>query len=139
MIADPWRSPERAPRPGRIGCPATYAAGYLPRVGADDLTVVDLLEEIRAALDRLGPLLLGRTVDIEMPRLRVLANAAALRQEVADLVGSVVADTDAADSVTVRVGRVGKSARIDVVTDAGDVARSITVPMAPGASGHADA
>jgi signal transduction histidine kinase len=104
----------------------------------NDLTVVDLLEEIRAALDGLGPLLLGRTVDVEMPRLRVLADAGTLRQVLAELVGSAVADTDASDAITVRVSRAGKSARIDVVNDAGDVARSITVPMAPGASGHAD-
>lgn len=138
MIADPRRPPERGPRPGLIGLPATYAAGYLPRVGAEDPAVVDLLEVIRAALDGLGPLLDGRTVDVEMPRLRVLAEAVTLRQALADLVGSAVADTDASDSITVRVSRAGKSARIEVVIDAGDVARSITVPLAPGASGHAD-
>jgi signal transduction histidine kinase len=107
-------------------------------VGAEDPTVVDLLEVIRAALDGLGPLLDGRTVDVEMPRLRVLAEAVTLRQALADLVGSAVADTDASDSITVQVSRAGKSARIEVVNDAGDVARAITVPLAPGASGHAD-
>ena len=107
-------------------------------MGADDLTEVDLLEEIRAALDGLGPLLLGRTVDVEMPRLRVLADPAALRQELGNLVETAVADTDRSDAITLRVTRAGKSARIEVVNDAGDAARSMTVPMAPGASGHAD-
>ena len=108
-----------------------------------DLTVIDLLEEIRAALDGLGPLLLGRTVDVEMPRLRVLADAAALRQELGDLVEAAIASTGRSDAITVRVSRAGKSARIEIVSD-GDrgggtgVTSSITVPLAPGASGHAD-
>ena len=38
------------------------------------LTSVDLLEELRAALDELEPLLAGRIVDIEMSRLRVLVD-----------------------------------------------------------------
>ena len=38
------------------------------------LTSVDLLEELRAALDELEPLLAGRIVDIEMSRFRVLAD-----------------------------------------------------------------
>ena len=106
----------------------------------DDLTVVDLLEEIRAALDGLGPLLLGRTVDVEMPRLRVLADAAALRQELADIVETVIANTDRYDAITVSVARAGKSARIEIVSDRdGETGgSSITVPLAPGASGHAD-
>jgi signal transduction histidine kinase len=107
----------------------------------DDLTVVDLLEEIRAALDGLGPLLLGRTVDVEMPRLRVLADGVALRQELGDLVETAVTNTDRSDAITVRVARAGKSARIEVVSDRGEgtgTSSSITVPLAPGASGHAD-
>ena len=44
------------------------------------LTSVDLLEELRAALDELEPLLAGRIVDIEMSRLRVLADPMVLRR-----------------------------------------------------------
>jgi hypothetical protein len=41
---------------------------------------VDLLEEIRAVLDGLGSLLLGRTVDIEMSRVRLRADPMAFRR-----------------------------------------------------------
>ena len=49
---------------------------------------VDLLDEIRAALDELEPLLLGRVVDIEMARLRVLADRALFQRGFNELVGS---------------------------------------------------
>ena len=45
------------------------------------LTAVDLLEQLRAALDELEPLLAGRIVDIEMSRIRVLADPGLFRQE----------------------------------------------------------
>ena len=38
------------------------------------LQSVDLLDELRAAFDELEPLLAGRIVDIEMSRVRVLAD-----------------------------------------------------------------
>jgi hypothetical protein len=55
-----------------------------------------------------------------------------------------VADTEPTRSITVRVTRTGKSARVDVVND-GDGARSdeligsMTLPLAPGGSSAADA
>ncbi|MDQ1435231.1 MAG: hypothetical protein QOF59_2047, partial [Actinomycetota bacterium] len=45
------------------------------------LTAVDLLELLRAALDELEPLLVGRIVDIEMSRVRVLADPGLFRRE----------------------------------------------------------
>jgi hypothetical protein len=88
-------------------------------VDADGPTSVDLLEEIRAALDGLGSLLLGRTVDIEMSRLRVLADPTVLRRVLAELVGSAAAHSEPSDSITVRVTRTGKVARIEVVNESG--------------------
>ena len=93
-----------------------------PQRGADDadgLTSVDLLEAIRAALDELGPLLLGRMVDIEMPRLRVLTDPALCRRLLAELIGYAVAHSEPPDSITVRVARTGKAARIEVVSEGG--------------------
>jgi signal transduction histidine kinase len=108
------------------------------------LTSVDLLEQLRAALDRVEPLLAGRIVDIEMARLRVLAEPAQFGREFAALIESAVAESGPGRSITVRVARTGKSARIDVVNDgdtvgADDVIGSMTVPLAPGASSAADA
>jgi signal transduction histidine kinase len=108
------------------------------------LTSVDLLEELRAALDGIEPLLAGRIVDIEMARVRVLADPLLFRQEFASIVESAVAVTGPTRSITVRVARTGKSARIDVVNEsdgarADDVVGSMTVPLAPGASSAADA
>ena len=107
------------------------------------LTSVDLLEELRAALDELEPLLAGRIVDIELSRLRVLADPAVFRLEFASLIESAVAIAGPARSITVRVARTGKSARIDVVNEqdpeeADDVIGTMTLPLAPGASSAAD-
>src|SRR5206468_4716314 len=66
--------------------------------GGDGLTSVDLLEEIRAALDGLEPLLLGRMVDIEMPRLRVLTDPTLCRRLLAQLIGYAVAHSEPPDS-----------------------------------------
>ena len=52
------------------------------------LTSVDLLEELRAALDELEPLLAGRIVDIEMSRVRVLADRGLFRRERLDVCGT---------------------------------------------------
>ena len=92
------------------------------RRGVDDgdgLTSVDLLEEIRAALDGLEPLLLGRMVDIEMPRLRVFTDPRLCRRLLVELVGYAVAHSEPPDSITVRVARTGKAARIEVFSEGG--------------------
>ena len=108
------------------------------------LTSVDLLEELRAALDAVEPLIVDRVVDIEMARLRVLADPMLFRREFGSLVASAVADAESTHPITVRVSRTGKSARIDVVNES-DGARldhvigSMTMPLAPGASSAADA
>ena len=106
-------------------------------------TSVDLLEELRGALDRIEPLLAGRTVDIEMARLRVLADPEQFRQEFASLIESAVAVAGPARSITVRVARTGQSARIDVVDEhdreeADEVIGTMTLPLAPGASSASD-
>ena len=92
------------------------------RRGVDDgdgLTSVDVLEEIRAALDGLEPLLLGRMVDIEMPRLRVFTDPRLCRRLLVELVGYAVAHSEPPDSITVRVARTGKAARIEVFSEGG--------------------
>jgi light-regulated signal transduction histidine kinase (bacteriophytochrome) len=108
------------------------------------LTSVDLLEELRAALDELEPLLAGRIVDIEMSRLRVLADRVQFRLEFASLIESAVADAEPRHSITVRVARTGKAAQIEVVSERGGarldgVIGSMTLPLAPGASSAVDA
>jgi hypothetical protein len=130
---------------------------------------VELLEEIRAALDTLEPLLVGRTVDIEMSRVRVLADPMVFRRVFAACITSALEHSDPSDAITVRVARTGKAARIDVIIEdgqvapdelpdlagaeeframggeigigepAGDVICWMTLPMAPGASSAADA
>jgi light-regulated signal transduction histidine kinase (bacteriophytochrome) len=106
------------------------------------LTSVDLLEELRGALDAVEPLIAGRIVDIEMARLRVLADPVEFRREFASLMESAVADAEPTQSITVRVSRTGNSARISVVNDAAgeepdNVIGSMTVPLAPGGSSAA--
>jgi hypothetical protein len=108
------------------------------------LTSVDLLEELRIALDDVEPLLAGRIVDIEMARLRVLTDPALFRREFASLIESAVLDAEATRSITVRVARNGGAARIEVFADhdgarSDPVVGSMSVPLAPGASSAADA
>jgi light-regulated signal transduction histidine kinase (bacteriophytochrome) len=108
------------------------------------VTSVDLLEQLRAALDGVEPLIADRVVDIEMARLRVLADPVRFRQEFAVLIESAVADSEPTRSITVRVRRTGKSAQVDVVKDGGgarsdELIGSMTLPLAPGGSGAADA
>ncbi len=108
------------------------------------VTSVDLLEELRAALDGVQSLIADRVVDIEMARLRVLAEPVGFRREFASLMESAVANAEPTQSITVRVARTGKSARIDVVNERDgerldDVIGSMTLPLAPGASSAADA
>jgi hypothetical protein len=107
------------------------------------VTSVDLLEELRAALDQLEPLLAGRIVDIEMSRLRVLADSVQFRREFVSLIESAVADAEPSYSVTVRVARKGKVARVEVFRERRDaqlevVIGSMTVPLVPGGSSAAD-
>jgi hypothetical protein len=108
------------------------------------LTAFDLLEQLGAALDELEPLLAGRIVDIEMSRVRVLADPGLFRREFALLMASAVAGADPTDSITVRVARTGTAARIEVLNERAGarldgVTRSMTVPLAPGTSSAADA
>jgi len=108
------------------------------------LTAIDLLEQLRAALDEIEPLLVGRIVDIEMSRVRVLADPGLFRREFALLLASAVADAEPTESITVRVARTGTVARIELVNERGGarldgVTGSMTVPLAPGASSAADA
>jgi signal transduction histidine kinase len=105
-------------------------------VTSPEAVTVDLLEEIRAVLDGLGSLLLGRTVDIEMSRLRVLAEPTMFRRTLAELIELALANSEPADPITVRVTRAGKAARVEVVNDDDDGGGhgSMTLPMAPAAS-----
>jgi hypothetical protein len=91
-------------------------------VDSNELTSVDLLEELRTALDGLGSPLIGRTVDIEMSRLRVLADPIRFRPVFAELIEFAVVHSRPPDAITVRVTRTGKAARIEIINDAGDVA-----------------
>ena len=58
---------------------------------SEDQNTVDLLEQLRVALDDVEPLLAGRIVDIEMARLRVLTDPLLFRREFASLMESAVA------------------------------------------------
>jgi hypothetical protein len=91
-------------------------------VDAERLTSVDLLEEIRATLDGLEALLVGRVVDIEMSRLRVLTDPTRFRRVLGELVGFAVARSQPTDSITVHVTRTGQTARIEVLNEDGHVA-----------------
>jgi len=105
---------------------------------------VDLLEQLRVALDDVEPLLAGRIVDIEMARLRVLADPVLFSREFASLIDSAVTDAEPTHSLNVRVARTGGAARIEVFNEhdgapSDRVIGSMTVPLAPGASSAADA
>ena len=107
------------------------------------LTSVDLLEELRAALDELEPLLAGRVIDIEMSRVRVLADRGLFRREFSSLIESAVSDGEPAASITVRVARTGMAAEIEVVNERGGarsdvVVGSMRLRLVVGASSTAD-
>jgi hypothetical protein len=88
----------------------------------------------------LGSLLSDRTVDIEMSRVRVLADPTRLRQELGDIIGSALAESAPMAAITIRVERTGQSARIDVIDDdRATVIESLTLPIAPGTGSAADA
>jgi hypothetical protein len=74
----------------------------------------------------------------------VLADPVEFPREFGSLIESAAAKSAPTQSITVRVSRTGKSARISVVLDADgeesdNVIGSMTVPMAPGGSSAADA
>lgn len=75
--------------------------------------MVDLLEQIRRALDELTPLLDRRAVDIEMPRLKVGADATTLQRALVAVIGRAVEHTEGA--ITVRTTKQGTAARIEVI------------------------
>ena len=106
------------------------------------LPSVDLLEALRAALDELEPILAGRIVDIEMPRVRVFADPVQWRQEFAALIEAAATDAEAREPITVRVERTGKAVRIGVLNERSGALQdglvgAITVMLAPG-TGAAD-
>jgi signal transduction histidine kinase len=107
----------------------------------EDTPPVDLLEEIRAALDRVDGLLRGRVVDIEMARVRVVTDPAQFQQTFAGLVAAAVAQTEDANAITVRVARSGKTARIEVINEGSPLADhplSMSVTLEAGTSHAAD-
>jgi hypothetical protein len=75
--------------------------------------MVDLLEQIRTALDELTPLLHRRVVDIEMARLTVGADASTLQRALVAVIGRAVEHSEG--DVTVRTTKQGKAARIEVM------------------------
>jgi hypothetical protein len=75
--------------------------------------MVDLLEQIRTALDELTPLLHRRVVDIEMSRVTVGADASTLQRALVAVIGRAVEHSEGA--ITVRVTRQGRAARIEVM------------------------
>ena len=75
--------------------------------------MADLLEQIRTALDELTPLLHGRVVDIEMPRLTVGADASTLQRALVAVIGRAVDHSEGA--ITVRATRQGTAARVEVM------------------------
>ena len=73
---------------------------------------VNLLEQIRAALDELEPRLAGRIVDIEMPRLFVVADADALKRALVALIGRALEQSEG--EVVVRTTKQRKMARMEI-------------------------
>lgn len=107
------------------------------------LTSVDLLEELRGALDELEPIIAGRIVDIEMSRLYALVDSVLFRREFSSLIEAAVADATPEKSITVRVARTGKSVRIEVINERSDaplggVIGAMTLALAPGETNAAD-
>jgi hypothetical protein len=86
--------------------------------------MVNLLEQIRAALDELEPRLTGRVVDIEMPRLFVVADTDALRRALVALIDRAVEQY--AGYLTVRTTKHGGAARIEVSGEHRALARTAT-------------
>jgi signal transduction histidine kinase len=106
---------------------------YRRRVDSNELTTVDLLEELRAVLDGLGSLLTGRTVDIEMSRVRVLADPILFRRVFAELIGFAVSHAEPRDAITVRVTRTGSAARIEIINETGNLSGDELPDIGPAA------
>ena len=85
---------------------------------------VDLLTEIRAALDGVDPLLEGRVVDIEMARLRVVTDPTLFRRVLGRLIGAAVAQTEP--------GELHHRARRPQREDGADRGRQRRQPRRPG-------
>ena len=87
----------------RLGCTSRRPASVVSRTGRfrevdrADPTPVDLLEEIRAALDAVDPLLCGRVVDIEMSRLRVVTDPTLFRRMFARLITTALHELERTD------------------------------------------
>ena len=88
------------------------------------MTMVNLLEVIRAALDELDAQLGERIVDIEMPRLFVVADADALQRALVVLIGRAIEQSDG--DIVVRTTKHRNTARIEVSGN------ELTVPLAGG-------
>lgn len=76
---------------------------------------VDLADEIPAVIELLEPLLEGRPVTVEVPSLRVIADAALLRRALSNLISNAAKYSPAGTPITVRAAADGSLARIDVV------------------------
>jgi hypothetical protein len=104
------------------------------------LQSIDLLDLLRAALDEVEAALDGRAVDIEMPRVRVLVDPPEFTREFTALVATVLVEAPPARALVAHVTRTGKTTRIDLSAEGADgPIASMTVLLAPGASGAADA
>jgi C4-dicarboxylate-specific signal transduction histidine kinase len=77
-----------------------------------DARMVNLLEQIRAALDALEPRLTDRVVDIEMARLFVVGDEAALRRALIALIDRGVDQYEG--HLTVRTTKQRTAARVEV-------------------------
>lgn len=87
--------------------------------------MVNLLEQIRAALDALEPQLAGRVVDVEMPRLFVDADSVeSLRRVLVALIERGLAQYDG--TLTVRTVKQRSAARVEVTGE-----RRSLAPTAP--------
>lgn len=77
--------------------------------------MVNLLEQIRAALDELAPRLGQRIVDIEMPRLFVVADADALKRALAALIDRAIEQSEG--DIVVRTTKQRNAARIEISSE----------------------
>ena len=77
--------------------------------------MVNLLEVIRAALDELESRLGQRIVDIEMPRLFVVADADALQRTLVALIGRAIEQSEG--DIVVRTTKQRNAARIQISSE----------------------
>jgi signal transduction histidine kinase len=76
---------------------------------------LDLADEIPAAMTLLEPLLEGRPVTVEVPSVRVVADATLLRRALSNLVSNAAKYSPAGTAVTVRAAATGRLATIEVI------------------------